>query len=144
MEAKGKGGTWSMDSMQIAIDVGMRGSSDDRIECHFGKIVGGESVLYKEASPFITAEKAPKGYTQKQTLIEDCIKDITVSDGKIIYKTFIPAVEFYPFTIADNDIMKISVLFNQNDGNQRIGYLEWNSGIGGNKDPKQYGIVSYK
>ena len=64
--------------MQFAIDVGMKGSSDDRIECQFGKIIGGQTALYKEAAPFITAEKAPEGYTQKQSLIEGGVKDVTV------------------------------------------------------------------
>lgn len=143
-EAKNKGGLWSVDSMQFAIDVGMKGSSDDRIECQFGKIIGGQTALYKEAAPFITAEKAPEGYTQKQSLIEGGVKDVTVSDGKIIYKAFIPSAEIYPFSIADSDVLKLSVLFNQHDGTGRIGYLEWNSGIGGGKNPKQYGIISYK
>ena len=55
-----------------------------------------------------------------------------------------PADEIYPFNISENDIIKLSVLFNQNTGGERIGYLEWNSGIGGAKDCKQYGIISYK
>lgn len=144
MEAKGPGSMWSVDSMQFAVDIGMRGSSDDRIECGFGKVAGGQTVLYKEAAPFITAEKAPEGYTQKANTIENCVKDITVSDGKIIYKLFIPAAEFYPFSIAENSVLKLSLLFNQNDGKERTGYLEWNSGIGGTKNPKQYGIISYR
>ncbi len=39
--------------------------------------------------------------------------------------------------------MRISVLVNNNDGNGRS-YMEWSSGIGGNKDPKQFGALKIK
>lgn len=144
MEAKSNTSLWSKDSMQFAIDLGLKGSSADRIECQFGKVEGAGDVLYKESAPFITAEKAPAQYTQAKNAIQNGVRNVTVLEGKIIYKLFMPADEIYPFNISENDIIKLSVLFNQNTGGERIGYLEWNSGIGGAKDCKQYGIISYK
>ena len=144
MDADSVGGMWSKDSMQFAFDTGMRGNTDELIGFHFGRAAGKGDTLFKEDAPFITAEKAPAGYTQKKTVVTEGIHNVTVSDGKIIYKAFIPAAEIYPFNIAENETLKMSVLFNQNREGKRVGYLEWNSGIGASKNPKEYGIISYK
>ena len=144
MEAANSGGLWSKDSMQIAIDPGARGSNDDRIEMECGKVTGSGDTLYKEVTPFVSAEKAPDGYTQSKNNITSGVHSVTAADGKIVYKIFIPKNEFYQFNIEENDCIKLSVLFNQNKGGKRIGYLEWSSGIGGAKSAKQYGIINYR
>lgn len=144
MEAAGHGSMWSKDSMQFAIDMDARGNTADRIEVAFGRATGKGDTVYKESAPFIVAEKAPAGYSQAKTVLENAVRNITVEDGRIIYKVFLSADELYPFNITENDVIKMSLLFNQNKGGTRIGYLEWSSGIGASKNSKQYGIISYK
>ena len=40
------------------------------------------------------------------------------------------------------DCIRFSLLVNNNDGEGRLGYLEWSSGIGNKKDPTLYGALA--
>ena len=52
--------------------------------------------------------------------------------------------EMYPFQYSSNtDHLRFSLLVNDNNGTGRS-YYEWTSGIGGNKDPKQFGALKIK
>ena len=135
---------WSYDSIQFAIDPTAGEFVDNRIECQFGKTSFGGVTLYKQCAPEPSGDNPPKQYTRKETVITNGIRSINAEGNKITYKIFLPIDEIYPFKPSDNDCMKFSILFNQNKNSERIGYLEWSSGIGAQKSAKQYGIISYK
>lgn len=137
-------GLWGVDSMQFAMDVEGRGISNNRFEFQFGKLADGSVAIIKDAAPFYTDAAKPEGYSNSNTVLTDCVTDVHTENGKIIYKLFIPISELYPFNPSESKLLKMSFLFNQNKGAQRIGYTEWSSGIGGTKDAKQYGIIRYR
>lgn len=138
------GNLWQVDSMQFAIDWEARGISANRFEFQFGRLADGSVAVKKDAAPYYTDAARPAGYSNGGTVLTDCTADVKAEDGKLIYKLFIPISELYPFKPAENKLIKMSFLFNQNKAAQRIGYLEWASGIGATKNARQYGIIRYR
>ena len=67
--------------------------------------------------------------------------DDTIYEMKISWKELTGG---YVTTPKLGDTLGFSALINDNDGEGRRGYMEYGSGIGGNKNPGEYGIVSYK
>lgn len=61
--------------------------------------------------------------------------------GKKIYKVHIAWSELYPYMPDTTKPIFVSLLVNNNNGNGRLGYLEWASGIGGAKNVSQYGKI---
>ncbi|MNI17994.1 hypothetical protein D3C73_713880 [compost metagenome] len=49
--------------------------------------------------------------------------------------------ELYPYVHDPKSPLRLSVLVNDNNGSGRLGWLEWSSGIGSEKNPAQYGKV---
>lgn len=59
------------------------------------------------------------------------------------YAVTIPWSEIPDFNY-ENMLMSFSLLLNENDGDGRLGYIEWGSGIGSRKLPEQYRTILFK
>lgn len=55
-----------------------------------------------------------------------------------IYEIFFPAASISPLKLQSDAVFFLSLLFNDDDGNGRKGYIEWSPGIGQGKDPRQF------
>ena len=75
-------------------------------------------------------------------MLESDNANVTVSNGKIHYKIFIPASEMFPFEFdPDDKDWRMSLVINDNDGTKRRGLLAWSDGIDGGKDVGKYGKI---
>jgi len=129
---------WKYDSMQFAMDCTGDLKQNSRIECQVGLTSKGP-VLYKQEAPYIGAN-LPQGWSKSQTLLKSDYVKIEKKPSGMVYKIFIPMTELYPYVYpGTKDHVRISMLVNDNNGDGRLGYLEWSSGIGASKDPIKYG-----
>lgn len=133
---------YQYDSVQFALDTAMTNDNNARIECQIGLTAEGE-LIYKQTAPDI-GSSIPTEYTaQGQTMRKEHLR-IERSGNHTVYKIFIPTGELYPYTYPGTvDYVRLSVLINENDGENRIGFYEWGSGIGTVKDVTKYGIIEF-
>lgn len=68
---------------------------------------------------------------------------ITRSGGRTVYEVKIPWEEILSEggTAEENGLLGISFLLNENDGDGRVGYLEYGAGIGETKDTREFGSI---
>lgn len=133
---------YQCDSMQFAIDCLGTGDATKRCEFQVGNR-GGKDVLFKHSAPEVGFNML-EGWHDSNTVLDEKYVRIEKTGTGLMYKVFLPMSELYPFQYSSTvDHMRISVLVNNNDGNGRS-YMEWSSGIGGNKDPKQFGALKIK
>lgn len=66
---------------------------------------------------------------------------ITRRNGKTIYEIAIPWTELFgdDYVLDKNTVFGYSMLVNDNDGKGRRGWIEYNSGIGAQKDSTLFG-----
>jgi len=130
---------WNYDGIQFAFDTVGVGGADDRMECTVAKTKNG-TYFIKSATPDFGPELITD-YTKKDIPIEGCVNVSDTENGKL-YKVFVPLGEMYPMSYPNPyDCIRFSLLINNNDGEGRLGYLEWSSGIGDKKDPMLYGAL---
>ena len=130
---------WNYDGIQFAFDTVGIGSADDRMECAAAETAGG-TYFIKSTTPDFGPELITD-YTKKGIPIEGCANISDTENGKL-YKVFVPISEMYPMSYPNPyDCIRFSLLVNNNDGEGRLGYLEWSSGIGNQKDPTLYGAL---
>lgn len=126
--------SWQQDSVQIGIDPLNEGKyATELILCRDS---GNRPAVYKIAN-FWTPE-LPDNLTRRG-VIADARMVIAPVAGGLFYEGSIPLAELYPLK-ADAQSFGWSWLVNDNDGKGRK-YIEWSSGIGGNKDAAQFGTV---
>lgn len=135
---------WDGDSMQFCIDTRNRGMHTDQVEFIAALGNNGQAVLRKVVAPAIGGD-LPSQYTAPGQLpgtpvtYADC--RIERKGDETFYRIRLDLVELYPLVFRSGDELRFSLLVNNNDGNGRAAWWEWSSGIGGNKDPQQYGTV---
>mgnify|MGYP004664355877 CR=1 FL=1 len=135
--------TWMNDSLQFAFDCYGTGDASMRAEFQVG-IFKDKPLLYKHAAPEISFAMVDGWHESNSQLDADKYLRIENTGKGLLYKVFIPMSEMYPFQYSKNtDHLRFAVLVNDNDGTGRS-YYEWTSGIGGNKDPKQFGALKFK
>lgn len=142
MQAANPDQLWNFDSVQIGLDTVGRNKNSDRIELQIGLAPTGVT-LYKGNAPEIHA-MLPTGYTSAGKVMPSKYANITQTDHGMLYKIFIPTSELFPYEYPGTaDYTRISLLVNDNNGDGRIGYLEWGSGIGGDKSVAMYGAIKH-
>ena len=135
--------TWMYDSMQFAFDCYGTGDASMRAEFQVGMFKD-KPLLYKHAAPEISFAMVEGWHGSNTELDADKYARVENTDTGLRYKVFIPMGEMYPFQYSSNtDHLRFSLLVNDNNGTGRS-YYEWTSGIGGNKDPKQFGALKFK
>ncbi len=133
---------WQSDSVQLAFDTKYTASQNDRVEVQIGKKPEGDRI-YKQDAPFVGSD-LPQEWTDSGNIMKYGKVKIEETEKGMMYKIFIPSTELYPFTYpGKNEYVRISYLINCNDGDGRIGYLEWSSGIGASKNGNLYGVLNY-
>ncbi len=132
---------WNYDSLQFAVDVRGKGSVMDIMEFAIG-MAGDRPVMMKTMTPDNTGD-LPTGYTPAWQPIKHGDVKIEHSGMKSVYKVKLDWSELYPCNWIPEKPLAFSLLVNDNDGNGRLGYLEWGSGIGGNKSAGSYGRIFF-
>lgn len=133
---------WMSDSVQFAIDCLGTGDSTKRCEFQVGNREG-EDVLFKHVAPDVSFNML-EGWHGSNNRLDSKYVSIEKTSKGLLYKIFVPMSELYPFQFSKTvDHMRISILVNNNDGEGRS-YMEWSSGIGGDKDPKLFGALKIK
>jgi len=125
---------WKYDSIQLAFDPTLEGK--DRTEIIIASDVSGKVQAYKHAN-FWTPE-LPENITRRGAM-KDVKVVVTPIAGGMEYQINIPLNELYPLTKETREF-GFSWLVNDNDGKGRK-YLQWSSGIGGDKDASQFGLI---
>ncbi len=155
---------WWVDSLQIAIDALGYGGTKGYMEYSVGNPQG----LANENAPRVgTIRKEAMCDTQgfivksteaKQNVVSDLgrskIETIKNSDGTvdIVYYLWLSKQELAPYEFPADHLLsstplRFSLMFNQNnriEGTnepQRMGWIEWSSGIGGDKNASYYGRI---
>ncbi len=136
------GNYWRGDSVQFGIDTSGVGLPGGQVEFQAALTASGP-VLYKSTVPYIGGD-LPSNWTPSNQIVQygSLSVDRTQAD-KMIYKIHIDWSELYPYVYNANKPMYLSLLVNANDGNGRIGWLEWSSGIGNAKDTGLYGKIVF-
>ena len=134
---------WQGDGIQIAIC-----SADERLkssatfsEIGIGKLKGRNVMWrYQTQTMYNNATSNLKSNVELETG-ESSVENL---NGKYVYRARIPWTEFFGGDIKmdENTQLGFSVLLNDNDGNGRRGWVEYCSGIGMNKNPAQYGLMT--
>lgn len=133
---------WQGDSIQIGIDT--LGDGTPREDAKFQVAVSAEgAVLWKEASPWIGGD-LPQGWTPSRNLVKHGSVAVDEIPGGRRYRIVIAASELYPWRFDAAQPLRISLLVNDDDGQGRLGWLEWGGGIGGGADPGLFGALEWK
>ena len=129
---------WNADSLQIAFDTRCDGTGsygNGIYELLIGKPDGQNAQLYK-GNGF-----SEKGLSKGAKVV--FVRDET--DKSSIYEISIPIAELDGMTAkTDGSELGFSMLINDNDGQGRVGYMQWSSGIGGTKDARLFGSLWLK
>lgn len=130
---------WNYDGIQLSFDTIGAGGVNDRMECAAAQTKNG-TYFIKSATPDF-GEELITDYTKKDVPIEKTVNISDTENGKL-YKVFVPINEMYPMSYPNPyDCIRFSLLINNNNGDGRLGYLEWSSGIGDKKAPSLYGAL---
>lgn len=134
------GNIYQGDSIQLALDVNGKGLAEDRLEISAALTSKGP-LLWKEAMPSLGGD-LPQRITFARMPVKYGRIVIEKTATGLCYKIHIDRDDLYPFSYLPGQPMRFALLVNNNDGKDRAGYLEWASGIGGAKDPAQYGTLT--
>ncbi len=132
---------WEFDSLQFAIDTAGEGFDTARME--FAAALGedGKAALWKVFVPNLGGD-LPGRFTPAEDKVGYGRCRIDRENGKTTYRVSLDASELNPFRLDEQPKVRFALLVNNNDGKGRASYLEWGSGIGAVKDPRQYGNLT--
>ncbi|MCK6512915.1 PKD domain-containing protein [Myxococcota bacterium] len=123
------GTLWMGDSLQVALDADadragpnydIDGDYEYGLALLGGKVESERTVIPQGANP-----------ANLQAVIKR-------QGDTTIYEIFFPSASISPLKLQSNAVFFMSLLFNDDDGNGRKGYIEWTPGIGQGKDPRQF------
>ncbi|OAS13378.1 fibronectin type III domain-containing protein [Paenibacillus oryzisoli] len=135
-----KGNYYIGDSIQFGLDTSGVGMVGAQVEFQAALTANGP-VLYKGTVPYIGGD-LPSNWTPAGQFVQNGSMLVDSSQsGKKTYKVHIAWSELYPYMLDTTKPIFVSLLVNNNNGNGRLGYLEWASGIGGTKNVSQYGKI---
>eukprot|EP00831_Metopus_contortus_P004085 TRINITY_DN11502_c0_g4_i2.p1 TRINITY_DN11502_c0_g4~~TRINITY_DN11502_c0_g4_i2.p1 ORF type:complete len:481 (+),score=97.84 TRINITY_DN11502_c0_g4_i2:221-1663(+) len=132
---------WEFDSIQFALDVTGEGYANRRLEFAAALHENGEASLWKVIAPGLDGD-LPGQYSPPTEKVHYSKTQITRKNGKTVYQIHINASELYPFALGLQIAPRFSLLINNNDGKGRAAYIEWASGIGGAKNPGEFGDLT--
>ncbi len=132
---------WKGDSVQFAIDTAERGYASDLLEFSLCRDQNGKTVLLKQIAPPPSGD-LPDNYVFAGNVVTDALVGSEQAAGVTVYKVYLPNAQLYPYAATKGGKPRFSLLVNNNDGAGRAGYLEWASGIGGDKNPVLYGRLT--
>ena len=132
---------WEGDSIQFCFDTTGNGMDHDRMEFTMFLDNNGKLKLFKNRAPELVGD-LPVGYTRQGEIVRNAICSGKRLNGKTVYAVKIALTELYPLRLLPNKRFRFALLVNNNDGKGRAFYREWASGIGGVKDPTQYGDMT--
>ncbi len=136
-----RGEYWTGDSLQFAIDTEENGMPPGIMEFAVALTKDGP-VLWKNTAPSLGGDLPAKWTPGNQPVQFGSAAVEKLPDGRLRYKAHIEWSELYPLVWKEGKTLFLSLLANNNDGTGRIGYIEWSSGIGGEKDPSLYGKLT--
>lgn len=129
------GDIWQGDSLQIGIDLSRKdGSASQNVnELGFALNSQGTVSKWRWRAPAGTAAGALNDVEAAITRDED--------NNRTLYEITIPFSELHGdnFTFAPEDVIGLTLLVNENDGEGRSGFIEYNEGIGASKDAAKFG-----
>lgn len=132
---------WEFDSIQFALDTTGEGYANRCLEFAAALHENGEASLWKVIAPGLEGD-LPGQYSPATEKVRYGKTQIARKDGKTIYKVSINASELYPFALGMRIAPRFCLLINNNDGKGRAAYIEWASGIGGAKNPGEFGDLT--
>ncbi|WP_171631642.1 OmpL47-type beta-barrel domain-containing protein [Paenibacillus plantarum] len=134
------GSYWKGDSVQFAIDTFGQGFTGDQVEFQAALTPQGP-VLYKQSVPYVGGN-LPTNWTPGNSVAQYAsLKIDQTVPNETTYYIHVNSSELYPYVHDPKSPLRLSVLVNDNNGSGRLGWLEWSSGIGGDKNPAKYGEV---
>ncbi len=140
VQNESKGNYYIGDSIQFGIDTSGMGMVGAQVEFQAALTANGP-VIYKGTVPYIGGD-LPSNWTPAGQFVQNGSMLVDSSQsGKKIYKVHLAWSELYPYMPDTTKPIFVSLLVNNNNGNGRLGYLEWASGIGGAKNVSQYGKI---
>ncbi len=126
--------TWIGDSVQLAFqNLNKKADLNGTTEYTLALTEKG-SAVYREFSQI----KLPEGQAS------DVKCEIKREGNKTVYSAQFPLKELGFKTLEPDMLFGFSILVNDNDGNERKGYLHWGEGIGSSKDPSEYNWLMIK
>jgi hypothetical protein len=140
-----KGGEyWNGDSLQFALD--LEGKGENGMQSEF--VVSGQkgpATLVKTLAGNIGGD-IPQGWTPAGKVVVNGKASVAREGARTVYRVHLDGTELYPFAFdaSSTKLLRFSVLVNNNNGKGRAGYLEWSSGIGGEKNPAAFGKVELR
>jgi acetyl esterase/lipase len=131
---------WQYDSVQLAFQ-----SPDQEASGRFTELglceLEGRPVVHCFATQYRTPMPVgPQPIVGQQ--VASVAIDVSHHDGSVYYALRIPAAWLGRQALAVGDRFRLSALVNDNDGSGRKGYLHWGDGIGGDKDPTLFNVVT--
>lgn len=132
---------WQGDSVQIGIDTLGDGIPREDVKLQVAVSPAG-AVLWKEACPYIGGD-LPQGWTPAQQPVGHGGVTVEEMPGGKRYRIVLDTTELYPWRFDPAQPLRLSVLVNDDDGQGRLGWLEWGGGIGGGADPGLFGSLTW-
>ncbi|MBI4978860.1 MAG: hypothetical protein HZC28_15385 [Spirochaetes bacterium] len=136
------GFAYNGDCVQFALDAAYSGANGDQTEMSVALSPDGV-IIWKHMASAIGGD-IPQNWTGAGRAVKYAKAAVEKSDGRMVYKIHADWSEFYPFVYDPKKPVRLSVLVNNNNGNGRIGWLEWGGGIGESKDPSQFGKLELR
>jgi len=127
------------DSIQFAVNAESNTEGSGVTELSVAQTPDGP-VIWKNAAAFIGGD-LPSYWTPAGAVVKNARVDVKKTDGGLLYKVHVDWSEFYPFQFDPKKPLRFSLVVNDNDGNGRLGWLEWGGGIAGAKDPSKFGKI---
>lgn len=136
-----RGEYWDGDCVQFAIDTEENGMPPGIMEFAVALTKDGP-VLWKTTAPSLGGDLPAKWTAANQLVKFGSAAVEKLADGRLRYKARLDWAELYPLVWKGDKTLFFSLLANDNDGAGRVGWVEWSSGIGSDKDPSLYGKLS--
>lgn len=123
---------WEGDSLQFGLARAVPASADTKVEFAAAFNAKGTGWIFPEGPPGFDADTLRK-YSRLRMKQEG---------SRSIYELEIPW-KHLRFVRPQDGVFRFSLLANNNDGERRLGYLEWGAGIGRTKDPANYPVCVF-
>lgn len=130
---------WQGDSVQIDIDLSDGTKTVRTVQFGFA-LLGGKPVAYRYQT--LPAEDLVPSYRVGESPA-GVRTEISRSGDDTLYEVMIPVEAIHPqFSLQPGMRLGFSLLVNQNDGNGRLGFLQWSSGIGRERNSREFGELT--
>ena len=152
--------SWERDALHLTVEVrddvfhqgeaGKDGWRGDSVQVAFQNLAQtADSTLMSEYSLALSA-RGPSVYrhfSQTRQMKGDCSNvslEVRREGNLTLYQARFPLAELGFQSLDPERVFGFSLLVNDNDGQERKGYLHWGDGIGVNKNPAEYNWMVLK